>query len=220
MGTATHFSSGRTSDVRDRSLLHSQSPHTSSLVESTSLSLSFSLWNWSNLRALCDCFICTTSQFPVAFPTVYFLAFFCPIVSFTMCRTTTTAESTNQPSSKESKNKNDSIPWMLRGWLFISRAVPSFTIGGLDFGLTLASCVFLYGVKLAIIQMLVWTQWFPNDLAAAEKGSTFLVPIVHSVNLVLGLAACFLSHKYKPSAKFSGTSCTRYFVGLCSLIRR
>jgi hypothetical protein len=120
-----------------------------------------------------------------------------------MCRTTATDATTSQ-NEVSNKNNNHHIPWILRGWLYMAKAVPSFYIGGLDFGFTMASCLFLYVVKVLVIQGLLHMAHFP-DVTTAEKGSTFLVPIVHSVNLIIGLSACFASHKYQPSAKLDGT---------------
>ena len=115
-----------------------------------------------------------------------------------MCRTTT--------QNASSKGEAAEAPFLLRMWLALDRAVPHFKIGGLDFGFTIASCLFLYVVKLATVQVLVHIAGFPaDDIAVAEKGASFLVPIVHSTNLVPGLFTCFMSHKYKPSARFDGT---------------
>ena len=117
-----------------------------------------------------------------------------------MCRT---PPPTSAPSGSEKKVSDEKIPPLLQIWLRVGSFVPKLEVGGLDFGFTIASCLFLACVKVAVLQALEHIFGWPAD--AVETGACSLVPIFHSGNLVPALWACLRSQKFSPSARFDGT---------------
>jgi TLC domain len=96
-------------------------------------------------------------------------------------------------------------PFPCNIWRRMANSLPPvFTIGGLDFSMTIASAVVLGMVRFAAEQIMVSIFGWPNHSVDTKYAAASISSIFHSMNLVPSLAMCFWSSKhYNPSAKLS-----------------
>lgn len=106
--------------------------------------------------------------------------------------------------------ENKAIPPTLRWWRWLYHATRPLFPG--DFSLTVVTFLVLTSLRFAFAKYLQTQHGWPTEVdvsAASDKkhpsleASASLVATVHSVLLVPGLVASFLSHPYRPSERLA-----------------
>lgn len=94
-----------------------------------------------------------------------------------------------------------SIPAIAQFWRSAVRASPRlhFPNTQLDIGFTLASALFLIGIRLLSIQVLERLVGWPTNSVLTDDAAASMSGIVHSSLLCPGLIAAFVLHTYSPS---------------------
>jgi TLC domain len=107
-------------------------------------------------------------------------------------------------------NKKKAIPSILRCWRWLNHATRPLLPG--NFSLTVVTFLFLTCLRFAFTKYLQVQHGWPTEVdvvAATDKkhptieAAASLVATVHSVLLVPGLLASFLSHSYSPSERLA-----------------
>lgn len=108
---------------------------------------------------------------------------------------------TTNGSKEESNNKaTTNIPILCRFWKGLLNALPQFQVFGLDVSLTIASALFLTGVRFfAEYILLVRVFGWPAEHSYTKSAAASCGSIFHSLNLVPALYQCFASHIYRPT---------------------